>query len=140
LFFCEKSGIDLDLIADDLLSKARELMSEAQSDPNHPIRNKFDVWMLDFAQQLTLAMKIHKPNSESKRACDAACGGRIIQDLLIRSKETITQLQNNETPLMQFLISNLNRMLSDLQKMRRPNRKSTIGSGNYFRAAGEVPQ
>jgi hypothetical protein len=27
-----------------------------------------------------------------------------------------------------------------LQKMRRHNRKSTIGSGNYFRAAGEVPQ
>jgi uncharacterized membrane-anchored protein YjiN (DUF445 family) len=42
---------------------------------------------------------------------------KVIQDLLIRSKETITkQLQNNETPLMQFLISNLNRMLSDLQK------------------------
>jgi hypothetical protein len=59
---------------------------------------------------------------------------------LIRSKESITkQLQNNET-LMQFLISNLNRMLSDLQKMRRPNRKLTIGSGNYFRAASEVPQ
>jgi hypothetical protein len=49
----KSGGIDLDLIADDLLSKARELMSEAQSDPNHPIRNKFDVWMLDFAQQLT---------------------------------------------------------------------------------------
>jgi hypothetical protein len=33
LFFAEKSGgIDLNLIADDLLSKARELMSEAQSD------------------------------------------------------------------------------------------------------------
>jgi hypothetical protein len=43
---------------------------------------------------------------------------RKVQDLLIRSKETITkQLQNNETLLMQFLISNLNRMLSDLQKM-----------------------
>jgi hypothetical protein len=39
LFFAEKSGgIDLNLIADDLLSKAEELMSEAQSDPNHPIR------------------------------------------------------------------------------------------------------
>jgi hypothetical protein len=116
-------------------------VSEAQSDPNHPIRNKFDVWMLDSPNNLRLAMKIHKTNSESKRACDAACGGEKIQDLLIRSKETITkQLQNNETPLMQFLISNLNRMLSDLQKMRRHNRKSTIGSGNYFRAAGEVPQ
>jgi uncharacterized membrane-anchored protein YjiN (DUF445 family) len=32
-------------------------MSEAQSDPNHPIRNKFDVWMLDFAQQLTSGEK-----------------------------------------------------------------------------------
>jgi uncharacterized membrane-anchored protein YjiN (DUF445 family) len=72
LFFAEKSGIDLDLIADDLLSKARELMSEAQSDPNHPIRNKFDVWMLDFAQQLTYDE--NPTNSESKRACDAACG------------------------------------------------------------------
>jgi hypothetical protein len=30
---------------------------------------------------------------------------------------------------MQFLISNLNRMLSDLQKMRRPNRKLTIDQG-----------
>jgi hypothetical protein len=59
LFFAEKSGgIDLNLIADDLLSKARELMSEAQSDPNHPIR-KFDDWMLDFAQQ-RIAMKIHE--------------------------------------------------------------------------------
>jgi hypothetical protein len=37
LVFCRESGgIDLNLIADDLLSKARELMSEAQSDPNHP--------------------------------------------------------------------------------------------------------
>jgi hypothetical protein len=65
-------------------------------------------------------MKIHEPNSESKER--AAHGrGKVIQDLLIRSKESITtQLQNNETPLMQFLISNLNRMLSDLQKMRRP--------------------
>jgi hypothetical protein len=33
-------------------------------------------------------MKIHKTNSESKRACDAACGrGKVIQDLLIRSKD-----------------------------------------------------
>jgi hypothetical protein len=50
----KSGGIDLDLIADDLLSKARELMSEAQSDPNHPIRNKFDVWMLDFAQHAAM--------------------------------------------------------------------------------------
>jgi uncharacterized membrane-anchored protein YjiN (DUF445 family) len=120
LFFAEKSGgIDLDLIADDLLSKARELMSEAQSDSDHPIRNKFDVWMLDFAQQLTSGdeKSIKLIQNLKERVMQHVEEEKVIQDLLIRSKETITkQLQNNETPLMQFLISNLNRMLSDLQK------------------------
>jgi hypothetical protein len=90
---------------------------------------------------LRLAMKIHKPNSESKERVMQHVEEEKSYRTFNSLKETITkQLQNNETPLMQFLISNLNRMLSDLQKMRRHNRKSTIGSGNYFRAAGEVPQ
>jgi hypothetical protein len=72
-------------------------------------------------------MKIHKPNSESKERAAHGRGKKVIQDLLIRSKESITkQLQNNETPLMQFLISNLNRMLSDLQKMRRPTENQPL--------------
>lgn len=120
LFFAEKSGgIDLNLIADDLLSKAEELMSEAQSDPNHPIRNKFDDWMLDFAQQLTSGHEksLDLIQNLKERVMQHVEGERVIHDLLIRSKETITaQLQNNDTPLMQFLISNLNRMLSDLQQ------------------------
>jgi hypothetical protein len=45
LFFAEKRRIDLNLIADDLLSKARELMSEAQS-LSIILSNKFDDWML----------------------------------------------------------------------------------------------
>jgi hypothetical protein len=65
---------------------------------------------------LRLAMKIHKPIQNLKeRVMQHVEEEKVIQDLLIRSKETITkQLQNNET-LMQFLISNLNRMLSDLK-------------------------
>lgn len=120
LFFAEKSGgIDLSLIADDLLSKAEELILEAQSDPNHPIRNKFDDWMLDFAQQLTSGdeKSLDLIQNLKERVMQHVEGDRVIHDLLIRSKETITaQLQNNDTPLMQFLISNLNRMLSDLQQ------------------------
>jgi hypothetical protein len=59
---------------------------------------------------------------------------------LIRSKETITkQLQNNETPLMQFLISNLNRMLSD-KRCGDTTENQPLDQGNYFRAASEVPQ
>jgi uncharacterized membrane-anchored protein YjiN (DUF445 family) len=119
LFFAEKSGgIDLNLIADDLLSKAEELMSEAKSDPNHPIRTKFDVWVLDFARQLTSGEEksINIIQNLKERVIQHVEGEKVIHDLLIRSKETITaQLQNNETPLMQFLISNLNRMLSDLR-------------------------
>jgi uncharacterized membrane-anchored protein YjiN (DUF445 family) len=120
LFFAEKSGgIDLDLIADDLLSKARELMSEAQSNSNHPIRNKFDAWMLDFAQELKSGdeRSINLIKSLKERVMQHVEEEKLILDLLIRTKETITaQLQNDDTPLMQFLISNLNRTLYDLQK------------------------
>jgi hypothetical protein len=60
-------------------------------------------------------MKIHKPIQNLKeRVMQHVEEEKVIQDLLIRSKETMKQLQNNET-LMQFLISNLNRMLSDLK-------------------------
>jgi hypothetical protein len=52
-------------------------------------------------------------------------------------KETITaQLQNNDTPLMQFLISNLNRIIRFAKDAAA---KSTIGC-NRFGTIGEIPQ
>jgi uncharacterized membrane-anchored protein YjiN (DUF445 family) len=120
LFFAEKSGgIDLNLIADDLLSKAKELLSEAKADPNHPIRKKFDAWIIDFAQQLSSGdeKSLQLIQNLKERLMQHVEEGQIIRDLLLRSKETITmQLKNNDTQLMLFLTSSLNRMLSDLQE------------------------
>ena len=120
LFLAEKSGgIDLNLIADELLAKAKELMSEAKTDANHPIRIKFDDWILDFAQQLTSGdeKSINLIQNLKERVMQHVEEEKVIHTLLTSSKETLTaQLQSNDTPLMQFLISNLNRMLTDLKE------------------------
>jgi uncharacterized membrane-anchored protein YjiN (DUF445 family) len=120
LFLAKTSGgIDLDMIADDLLAKAHEFIIEAQSNPEHPIRNKFDKWILDFAHKLATG------DEESKKLVDNfindftenADAEKMIQKLLVNFKQTLTeQLENDETPLMQFVISKLNAILSDLEQ------------------------
>ncbi|WP_366184973.1 DUF445 domain-containing protein [Flavobacterium ovatum] len=120
LFLAKTSGgIDLDVIADDLLAKAQDFIIEAQSNPEHPIRNKFDNWILDFAHKLATG------DEESKKLVDNFINGftenadseKMIQKLLVNFKQTLTeQLENDETPLMQFVISKLNAILSDLEQ------------------------
>jgi hypothetical protein len=47
----EKSGgIDLNLIADELLDKSKRVNLKNKSDADHPIRTKFDNWILEFAK------------------------------------------------------------------------------------------
>jgi uncharacterized membrane-anchored protein YjiN (DUF445 family) len=120
LFLAKKSGgIDLDLITDELLSKAKELLLEAKAYANHPIRIKFDEWILEFAQQLTAGdeKSIALIQNFKERVLKHVEEEKVIQKLLSSSKENLSaQLKNNDTPLMQFLIGNLNRMLADLQK------------------------
>lgn len=130
LFLAEKSGgIDLNLIANDLLLKAKELMSDAKTDANHPIRSRFDDWMLDFAKQLTSGdeKSINLIEKLKERVLQHVEEEKVIHTLLIRSKETLTaQLRDNETQLMQFLISNLNRMLVDLREDPAAQQKINI--------------
>lgn len=119
LFLAEKTGgIDLDLIADDLLEKAQELMDEAKTNPSHPIRTKFDDWLLDFAHQLATGdeKSVSIIQNLKDRLMQHVEEEKLVQTLLLKSKETLTtQLQNTETPMMQFLITSLNRMITDLK-------------------------
>lgn len=130
LFLAEKTGgIDLDIIADDLLDKAKELMTEAKADPNHPIRTKFDEWMLDFALQLKSGDEkaLQLVHTLKNRLMQHVEEEKLVQTLLVRSKATLTeQLQNKETPLMQFLTSNLHRIISDLQKDEATQHKINV--------------
>lgn len=111
-------GIDLNILADDLLRKAEEFLAEAKANSSHPIRSKFDHWMLDFAQQLASG------DADSRRMIDNFIAGftqhsdseKIIQNLLSGFRQTISQqLSTDETPLMQFVISKLNKVTLDLE-------------------------
>ncbi|WP_192346253.1 DUF445 domain-containing protein [Algoriphagus sp. Y33] len=111
-------GIDLNVLADDLLNKAEEFLAEAKANPSHPIRSKFDNWLLEFARQLASG------DADSRKMIANFIQGftqhsdaeKIINNLLEGFKETLRQqLSTNDTPLMQFVISKSNKVISDLE-------------------------
>ncbi|MCG9794023.1 DUF445 domain-containing protein [Flavobacterium algicola] len=119
-------GIDLELIADDLLQKANEFIVEAQSNPEHPIRAEFDQWILGFASKLTSG------DESSSKMIDNFINGftqnaetdDVIQNLLVRFKNTLAnQLENDDTPLMQYVINKLNAILLDLENSPETQQK-----------------
>jgi uncharacterized membrane-anchored protein YjiN (DUF445 family) len=127
LFLAKKTGgIDLDKITAELLFKTSELLTEAKANPQHPIRIKFDTWMLEFAQKLT-------EGDESAIGIMDTLKGKLIAYLeaentlahLMSSwkKSIFKQLENNETGLMQFLITHLNRIIIDLQQDKEAQNK-----------------
>jgi len=128
-------GIDLNLLADDLLRNAEEFLAEAKTTPSHPIRARFDQWILDFAQ------KVASGDVESRKMIDNFIQEftqhsdveKIIQNLLTGLKQTVKQqLENDQTPLMKFLISKLNKIIlgleNDLDDQNKINRwiKDTV--------------
>lgn len=120
MFLAKKTGgMDINSITAELLFKTNELLIEAKENPQHPIRIKFDDWIIEFAQQLIngdeKALSI-VDNLKIKLATYLETENTI-QTLLTNWKKTIAaQLDSEDTTLMQFLITNLNRIVSDLQK------------------------
>ncbi|WP_432671243.1 DUF445 domain-containing protein [Flavobacterium sp. SM2513] len=120
MFLAKKTGgININSITAELLYKTNELLVEAKENPQHPIRIKFDTWIIEFAQKLTNgdenALGVID-NIKNKLAAYLETENTI-PHLLRNWKNTITaQLENEDTTLMQFLITNLNRVVADLQK------------------------
>ena len=111
-------GINLNSITMELLDKTRELLAEAKSNPQHPIRVKFDDWIIEFAQNLKNGEEntLFFIENLKTRLADHIETENTIQNLLSNWKDTVSsQLENDETSLMQFLIANLNRLVNDLQ-------------------------
>jgi uncharacterized membrane-anchored protein YjiN (DUF445 family) len=120
LFLAKKSGgIDLDIISEELLEKATEILKEAKTDPSHPIRLKFDTWILEFAQQLTAGDEkaTQLIDNLKETAMHHIASENVIEKLLQNSKQTLaSQLQNEESSLVQFFISNAKKLIDDLQE------------------------
>ncbi|WP_026976856.1 DUF445 domain-containing protein [Flavobacterium tegetincola] len=120
LFLAKKTGgIDLDKITAELLFKTSELLTEAKENPQHPIRIKFDTWMLEFAQKLSEGDEsaISIIDTLKLKLIAYLETENTLAHLMSNWKKSISkQLENNETGLMQFLITHLNRMIIDLQQ------------------------
>ncbi|WP_339866020.1 DUF445 domain-containing protein [uncultured Algoriphagus sp.] len=111
-------GIDLNVLAEDLLRNAEEFLTEAKSNPNHPIRVRFDKWLLGFAQHVASG------DTDSRKMIDQFVQGftqhsdaeKVILNLLTGFKNSIRQqLETDQTPVMLFLISKLNKMIDELE-------------------------
>ena len=127
MFLAKKTGgIDINKITAELLFKTNELLIEAKENPQHPIRIKFDAWMIEFAQKLNQGDEnaigiIDTLKGKLMTYLDAE---NTIATLLDNWKISISkQLENDETSLMQFLITNLNRIVADLQQDKEAQNK-----------------
>ncbi len=123
----KKTGaMDLDVFTDKLLDKARVFAGEARANPAHPVRQKFDNSMLDFAHRLAAGDSESQEliNNLKRKLVENAEAEGIIQGILSRFKSTvIDQLKSNDTPFMALLTDNLRRLLNELQADKAAQQK-----------------
>lgn len=119
-------GVDLDVLTDSLLDKARIFVAEAKANPGHPVRQKFDDSMLDFADRLSAGDPESRElvNKLRSRLVENAEAQEIIQGILSRFKSTvIDELKSNDTPFMTLVIDNLRRLLDRLEGDKAAQRR-----------------
>lgn len=130
LFIAKKTGgLDINTITAELLLKTNELLLEAKSNPEHPIRIKFDNWVIEFAQKLVNGDEniVNFIENLKARLVTYMETENTIMTLIGNWKNTVLmQLENDQTTLMQFLISNLDRVILDLQKDKEAQRKINV--------------
>lgn len=112
-------GIDPEVLTDRILDLALLLLEEVKNDPAHPLREKLDQYLQEFADNLekgeekTLAylekLKQSWVLNEQTKA--------MIQQVLDRLKDGMqTQLQHTDTVLMRLIHRQLTRLLDDLRQ------------------------
>lgn len=119
LFLAKRTGgLDINTITAELLLKTNELLLDAKSNPEHPIRVKFDTLIVEFAEKMISGDEntVEFIDTLKSKLLNYVETENTILTLLSSWKNKIlVQLETNETGLMQFLISNLDRIVTDLQ-------------------------
>lgn len=130
MFLAKKTGgINIESITAELLYKTNEFLVEAKSNPQHPIRVKFDGWILEFAHKLIDgdAESVGIIANVKEGLVDYLKTEHTIQTLLTNWKQAISlQLEHDETKLMQFLITHLNRIVANLQEDQQSQIKINV--------------
>ncbi len=111
-------AIDSPSILDKIISSIDDFIKEAKGNPNHAIRVKFDKSILDFADNLI------EGNEESTiiikdlqdKLVDNADANSMIQVILNNFKISIkAQLETDDTPFINFLSQNVDKLLNELE-------------------------
>lgn len=113
------NGLDEDLLVDRLLNAVNEFLDEAENNPEHELRIKLNNVIIEFADGLI-------ENKESSVSVIDKLKESILSnpdvEVLVRNafsnlKETIlSQLENNDTPLMKAIESKLNLLLAQVSE------------------------
>jgi uncharacterized membrane-anchored protein YjiN (DUF445 family) len=141
--------IDTDLIVDKIINAISEFVTEAEGVANHPFREKFDKSILEFSEGL-----IHNDPDAIKVIQDLQEGlvnnaetEPIITKILANFKRTIeNQLKEGNSPLIDFLKENIDKLLDELETDKTAQNKidkwvkKTISElvGKYHHEIGEM--
>ena len=111
-------AIDSPSILDKIISAIDDFIKEAKGNPNHAIRVKFDKSILDFADNLIEgneeSTKIIKDLQD--KLIDNADANSMIQVILSNFKISIkAQLETDDTPFINFLSQNTDKLLNELE-------------------------
>lgn len=111
-------AIDSPSILDKIISSIDEFIKEAKGNPNHAIRVKFDKNILDFADNL---IEGHEESTKlikdlQDKLIDNADANSMIQVILNNFKISIkAQLETDDTPFINFLSQNVDKLLNELE-------------------------
>ena len=111
-------GIDSPSILNKIISSIDDFIKETKGNPNHAIRVKFDKNILDFANNLIEgneeSTKIIKDLQD--KLIDNTDANGMIQVILKNFKISIkAQLEKDDTPFINFLSENVNKLLNELE-------------------------
>ncbi|SHN09873.1 Uncharacterized membrane-anchored protein YjiN, DUF445 family [Cyclobacterium lianum] len=115
----QTGGIDPDLLTDRILDLALVLVAETKDDPDHPLRQKMDQYLLEFATNLETgeARSLAYLHSLKQNWILNDKTRGIISELLGQWKDSIAvQLSGIHSPLMQFIQNQVIRFLEELRE------------------------
>ncbi len=111
-------AIDSPSILDKIISSIDDFIKEAKGNPNHAIRVRFDKSILDFADNL---IEGHEESTKiikdlQDKLIDNADANSMIQVILSNFKILIkAQLETDDTPFINFLSQNVDKLLNELE-------------------------
>ena len=119
-------ALDENSIVDKMIGSVNEFIREAKRNPHHPVRQRFDKSILEFAHNLvTGEQNAHNiVNDLKQRLVENADAQNIIQGMLIRFKSSIKdELKDNNTSLMVLITKYFDGFIGKLREDKEAQQK-----------------